>query len=56
MEKNGLAKKVQKLKKANFDILDLPWVDVGNRTGCGIYVMRHLETFMRDFRANGDLT
>ncbi|XP_057769044.1 uncharacterized protein LOC130989101 [Salvia miltiorrhiza] len=49
MEKNGHSKRVQKLKKASIDMLDLPWVDPENDTDCGIYVMRHMETFKGEY-------
>lgn len=48
MENAGESARIQKMKSVKAQLVDIPWVDSSNNTDCGIYVMRHMETFMGD--------
>ncbi|KAL3649826.1 hypothetical protein CASFOL_006229 [Castilleja foliolosa] len=46
LESEGLGKKVQFLSNLNYDRLKMTWRDDKNEVDCGVYVMRHMETYM----------
>ncbi|KAL3651827.1 hypothetical protein CASFOL_004829 [Castilleja foliolosa] len=46
LESEGLGKKVQFLSNLNYDRLKMTWRDEKNEVDCGVYVMRHMETYM----------
>ncbi|KAL3626839.1 hypothetical protein CASFOL_029318 [Castilleja foliolosa] len=46
LESNGINIKAQFLKKLKFDRLKMHWLDESNRVDCGVYAMRHMETYM----------
>ncbi|KAL3644388.1 hypothetical protein CASFOL_012320 [Castilleja foliolosa] len=46
LESSGINIKAQFLKKLNFDRLKMHWRDENNRVDCGVYAMRHIETYM----------
>ncbi|KAL3638093.1 hypothetical protein CASFOL_017963 [Castilleja foliolosa] len=46
LESSGINIKAQFLKKLNFDRLKMHWRDENNRVDCGVYAMRHMETYM----------
>ncbi|KAL3648725.1 hypothetical protein CASFOL_005128 [Castilleja foliolosa] len=46
LESNGINIKAQFLKKLKFDRLKMHWRDESNRVDCGVYAMRHMETYM----------
>lgn len=48
LEGEGLNSKVISLKNVEIGSPKLPWIDAKNYYDCGIYVMRHMETFMGD--------
>ncbi|KAL3630673.1 hypothetical protein CASFOL_023657 [Castilleja foliolosa] len=46
LESQGLCKKVEFLSNLNYDRLKMTWRDDKNKVDCGVYVMRHMETYM----------
>ncbi|KAL3621671.1 hypothetical protein CASFOL_036583 [Castilleja foliolosa] len=46
LSSKGLGKKAQFLKTLNYDRLKMSWRDEKNKVDCGVYVMRHMETYM----------
>ncbi|KAL3618811.1 hypothetical protein CASFOL_037334 [Castilleja foliolosa] len=46
LESSGINRKAQFLKKLNFHRLKMHWRDENNRVDCGVYAMRHMETYM----------
>ncbi|GER41648.1 E3 ubiquitin-protein ligase [Striga asiatica] len=48
LDLKGLMSKSVALKKAKIERLQLPWALDNNEIDCGVYVMRHMETYMGD--------
>ncbi|KAL3653260.1 hypothetical protein CASFOL_002941 [Castilleja foliolosa] len=46
LESSGINRKAQFLKKLSFDRLKMHWRDENNKVDCGVYAMRHMETYM----------
>ncbi len=46
MEKKGQGAKVQPIKKAKIERLNIGWTNKENKVDCGVYSMRHMECYM----------
>lgn len=49
LKKKGLQDFAAKVYNATVMVPCLPWVEPNNKHDCGVYVMRHMETYMGEY-------
>ncbi|KAK1363188.1 hypothetical protein POM88_038749 [Heracleum sosnowskyi] len=50
LKENGLVNLAKRMQKLQPSFLEMPWQSKSNSTDCGIFVMRHMETYKGDLR------
>lgn len=47
-KQKGFVEREDIVESATIHVPHLPWVDPKNKYDCGVYVMRHMDTYMRE--------